>query len=411
MTEDPAIRALFGPAPSDVDLTASEVSINNGVVIAMLCLAAAAVILRFTARIALRNALMADDWAIIMALICIGASTGLSVAGGGTGSGKHIWSVTLEELMHLYTVSLATSPRTRYNPAKPTSIQFLFSYTFVYASSCTCTRLSILLFYRRVFSPLEATLRAALIFGTFLTLSYPIIIWVTMGNACKPVTYFWTQFSGTQGECININQFFLAAGILNMLNDFIILVIPFPRIIKLQMTARKKLAICCIMAVGIFVCVASIVRIHYLSIFMGAVDVTWLMGPVFIWSTIEPSVAVVCACLPHLAPLARLVHRSILSSHQSENSGMISRGLRGESGKERSTANISGGRGPTFDYGFDKMKRDAYDDQIGLTNYVTAGPNEGKNPSVESFSEGLGRDHTIAVQSGLMQSTSPRPAW
>ncbi|KAJ5253208.1 hypothetical protein N7489_003618 [Penicillium chrysogenum] len=61
MTEDPAIRALFGPAPSDVDLTASEVSINNGVVIAMLCLAVAAVILRFTARIALRNALIADD--------------------------------------------------------------------------------------------------------------------------------------------------------------------------------------------------------------------------------------------------------------------------------------------------------------------------------------------------------------
>jgi hypothetical protein len=90
---------------------------------------------------------------------------------------------------------------------------------------------------------------------------------------------------------------------------------------------------------------------------------------------------------------------------------MISRRLRGESGKERSTANISGGRGPTFDYGFDKMKRDALDDQIGLTNYVTAGRNEGKNPSVESFSEGLGHDHTIAVQSGFMQSTSPRPAW
>lgn len=141
---------------------------------------------------------------------------------------------------------------------------------------------------------------------------------------------------------------------------------------------------------------------------MGAVDVTWLMGPVFIWSTIEPSVAVVCACLPHLAPLARLLHRSILPSHQSENSGMISRRLRGESGKEHSTANTSGGRGPTFDYG---MKRDAYDDQIRLTNYVTAGPNEGKNPSVESVSEGLGHDHTIAVQSGFMQSTSPRPAW
>lgn len=69
MAEDPAIRTLFGQAPSDVDLTASDVSVNNGVVIAMLCLAAAAVILRFVARITLRNALMADDWSIIVALV------------------------------------------------------------------------------------------------------------------------------------------------------------------------------------------------------------------------------------------------------------------------------------------------------------------------------------------------------
>lgn len=72
-----------------------------------------------------------------------------------------------------------------------------------------------------------------------------------MGNACKPVSHFWTQFSGTKGECINVNQFFLALGILNMLNDFIILIIPFPRISRLQMTLRKKLAVCGIMAVGI----------------------------------------------------------------------------------------------------------------------------------------------------------------
>lgn len=98
----------------------------------------------------------------------------------------------------------------------------------------------------------------ALAFGSFLTLSYPIIIWVTMGNACKPVSHFWTQFSGTDGKCINVNRFFLTLGILNMLNDLIILIIPFPRIAQLQMTLRKESAICGIMAVGIlyvsFVC-------------------------------------------------------------------------------------------------------------------------------------------------------------
>lgn len=71
MTEDPAIRVVFGPAPTDVNLAASNVSVNNGAVIALLCLATVALILRFTARIILRNALMADDWAIIAALVSV----------------------------------------------------------------------------------------------------------------------------------------------------------------------------------------------------------------------------------------------------------------------------------------------------------------------------------------------------
>ncbi|PYH45564.1 uncharacterized protein BP01DRAFT_318878, partial [Aspergillus saccharolyticus JOP 1030-1] len=326
----------------------------------MLALAAVAVLLRFTARLVLRNALMADDWAIAAALLCISATTALSIAGGTSGAGKHIWSVTLEELMHLY--------------------RLLFSYTFIYASSCTCTRLSILFFYRRVFSPLKPLLKVALFFGTSMTLSYPIIVWVTMSNACKPLPYFWTQFSGTSGRCIDVDRFFLAAGILNMLNDFIVLVIPFPRIVKLQMSVEKKLAISGIMAVGIFVCVASIIRIWYLSVFMSSVDLTWLMGPVFIWSSIEPTVAVFCACMPHLAPLARLAHQSISSSSHSRRSNTDSAG---PSRNVASGINLKGTRfnpqGPRFDFGFEQLRKTANDDEIGLTNYVTTGRKVGQD--------------------------------
>lgn len=52
------------------------------------------------------------------------------------------------------------------------------------------------------------------------------------------------------GTCLDVAEFFIAAGILNMLNDFILLMIPFPRIAKLQMSTKKKLAIGGIMAVG-----------------------------------------------------------------------------------------------------------------------------------------------------------------
>ncbi|RAH79599.1 hypothetical protein BO86DRAFT_449542 [Aspergillus japonicus CBS 114.51] len=345
MVEDPAIHALFGPAPANVDLTASAVAVNNAAVIAMLVLAAVAVMLRFTARLVLRNALMADDWAIIAALLCIGATTGLSIGGGMTGAGKHIWFVTLEELMHLY--------------------RLLCSYTFIYAFSCTCTRLSILCFYWRVFSPLKPILKVALLFGAFLTLSYPIIVWVTMSNSCKP----------------------------------------------LQMSVQKKLAISGIMAVGVFVCVASIARIRYLSIFMSSTDLTWLMGPVFIWSSIEPSVAVVCACMPHLAPLARLAHRTLASSFHSRRSTTESSG-RPRKLPSGSRQGVQKGhrfsqRGPTFDFGFEQLKKTANDDEIGLTNYVTAGPNYmGKPSSIESVLEVDSRAQEIAVQSSFVQSSS-----
>ncbi|CAI7650212.1 unnamed protein product [Penicillium manginii] len=393
MAVDPAILAVFGPVSAGVDLAESHVSVNNGAVIAMLCLSTVAVILRFVARVTLRNALMADDWAIIIALACIGATTGISVAGSGTGSGRHIWAVSLDELMELY--------------------KLLFSYTFLYASSCTWTRISILFFYKRVFSPLEMYLKVALAIAVFLTISYPIVIWVTMSTACKPASHFWTQFSGTEGKCIGVNKFFLALGIINMMNDIIILVIPFPRIIRLQMSARKKIAICAIMAVGIFACVASIVRIYYLHVFTNAIDVTWLMGPVFIWSTIEPSVAMVCACLPHLAPLARLARQTIFTSLHSQKSKTGDSGrphhTLDRSGQEPQRKLIFGSAGVKFDYGLAQMKRDANDDEIGLTNYVTTNPNHTKNSSVESVSDYYHRDHTIRVQSSFAQAETSRP--
>lgn len=145
---------------------------------------------------------------------------------------------------------------------------------------------------------------------------------------------------------------------------------------------------------------------------MKAIDVTWLMGPVFIWSTIEPSVAIVCACLPHLAPLARLAGQSVFSSVDSQKtttatSGRLRR-LHSESGEGPQKNTLFGSRGPTFDYGLDQMKRSAHDDEIGLTNYITVNPKGGEHPSIESLSDDHPHDHSIAVQSSFVQSTSQR---
>lgn len=125
---------------------------------------------------------------------------------------------------------------------------------------------------------------------------------------------------------------------------------------------------------------------------MDSTDLTWMMGPVFIWSTIEPSIAVVCACMPHLAPLVQLASKSILSSHKTE--------------ERKTDLNGTPGLTPRFD-GFDKMRND---DEIGLTNYVITGDRT-KNTSTESVSEDLHHDHSIAVNSWIEQSSCTRPSF
>ncbi|KAJ6130756.1 hypothetical protein N7512_003536 [Penicillium capsulatum] len=359
MTMDPSIRAYFGEPPAGIDLTESRVGVNNGAVIAMLSLAVVAVLLRFMARSALRNGFKADDWLAIGSLLFLGCSASLSIAGGEVDAGKHVWIVTKEKLELIY--------------------KYLFAYTFTYAACCTCTRLSILFFYHRVFSPMEPWLKWITLFGWFLTITYPISMWVTMATSCQPVPYFWTQYTGGKGTCINETKFFLATAVINMLSDFIICLIPIPRIAQLQMKPKKKFAICAILAVGLFACFASVVRIYYISIFMRGPDATWDMGPVFIWSTIEPAIALACACMPHLTPLAKAAHQSVVSSFSTQKSKFSSsssssskphvyhRSGSSRSGPGARRSIVFGSRGPTFE------SRTEAEDEIGLTNCVEVG--------------------------------------
>lgn len=51
------------------------------------------------------------------------------------------------------------------------------------------------------------------------------------------------------------------------------------------------------------VCAISIVRLHYITFFKNSIDVTWTISSVYVWSTLEPCIAIICACLPALQPV------------------------------------------------------------------------------------------------------------
>jgi hypothetical protein len=45
-----------------------------------------------------------------------------------------------------------------------------------------------------------------------------------------------------------------------------------------------------------------------------SLDITWIMGDVFIWSSVEPCTGIVCACLPTLQPLLKSTLKHNLGS-------------------------------------------------------------------------------------------------
>lgn len=122
----------------------------------------------------------------------------------------------------------------------------------MYAAAVSSTKISILFFYYRIFRK-----NAGLCFlvslgvGSFMAAAYPIVVWTTMATACQPASYFWERFTGAAGGCrVQISSFFLALGVINMINDIIVLLIPIPQIWKLQMSVEKRLGVIGVLALG-----------------------------------------------------------------------------------------------------------------------------------------------------------------
>ncbi|KAF1950214.1 hypothetical protein CC80DRAFT_539845 [Byssothecium circinans] len=101
---------------------------------------------------------------------------------------------------------------------------------------------------------------------------------------------------------------FLALLYTDVIADVVILVLPIPMVISVQLPLKRKLAVIGMLMLGAAVCAISITRViatyaiaeEYVK---HPNDVIYYTAPVFFWTNIELSLAVVCACLPTLRPI------------------------------------------------------------------------------------------------------------
>ncbi|KAH7563039.1 hypothetical protein BM1_00086 [Bipolaris maydis] len=119
--------------------------------------------------------------------------------------------------------------------------------------------------------------------------------------------------------------------IVNMVTDFLILLIPIKPVLGLQINWVRKTYLIVVMCMGLGVCIISAVRLDML---VGGRhdwrDITWKMATIAYLSTIETSLGIMCACIPALRPLMRRVLPNMLgSSAKDTTNGAMRYGSRG----------------------------------------------------------------------------------
>ncbi|KAF4445620.1 hypothetical protein F53441_10684 [Fusarium austroafricanum] len=328
MEVDPFVLAIFGPPPEGLDLSANVQGKNAAVVLTLLFISAFFLAGRIVIRTQQVYGLSGDDYAILVSwvFVCATAALVVVVQASQSGAGRHVWALKIDDLVEV--------------------TKLVYVYSFFFAAAVFTTKVSILLFYRRVFSRGGLSFRIAFWFTVALVVAYPVIFIFTMGFCCTPVSHYWTQFKGTKGSCIDVGRFFTVLAIVNLLTNVMVLLIPVPEVLKLQMSKQKKGAVFAILGLGGLVCIASAVRVYYLDEFSRAPDKTWAMGTVAIWSSVEPSMGIVSACLPSFNAFVRYVRH------------------RGSSGDRRSSYHASNAG---------KGNRLRFDDEIALRSQAVGG--------------------------------------
>lgn len=195
-------------------------------------------------------------------------------------------------------------------------------YTFVVCF----TKISILLLYLRIFPKTVGSLwfryTVWSLIGVCAAANTAFVLSIIF--QCDPVVGAYKAWDGTvEAKCFNNNAQIIAMAGINILLDLLVFFLPVPKLVKLEISTRKKIGVCLTFMTGLFVTIVSIVRLVKFIQHYDSANITWDFVPIGNWSQFEVNVGIWCACMP---ALARLIKRFWVEVLGQKLSSYFSRG-------------------------------------------------------------------------------------
>ncbi|KAF1952215.1 hypothetical protein CC80DRAFT_495554 [Byssothecium circinans] len=231
-----------------------------------------------------------DDWCIFGAWVLSIACTLGIVYGYVHGTlGVHVWELS--------------GNNTNFSSHMNTAV------TVMYSPMLGLAKMSLLILYLKL-SPVRL-FRLAVYVAMFINFGATIGIMFPLIFACNPVKRNF-DIRIKEGSCIDRAALFIATAVLNMVIDIILLFLPVPMVINLQMSGPKKISLLAIFGVGSITVITSGVRLVLLLPMLKNPDRSWAITYPGIWSLIESSLVVITGAMPTMRQFLRHIAPGVL---------------------------------------------------------------------------------------------------
>ncbi|KAF4472899.1 integral membrane [Fusarium albosuccineum] len=191
-------------------------------------------------------------------------------------------------------------------------LQSLLATVIAYSFTQITVKISIVVQYRRILISKGAQrlfnwlLTWLSVYGLFCVLSSIITCW--------PIAKYWND--SIPGGCIDRSILHYVLASVNIINDILVLIAPWPFLNKLLLGRKAKMALIGVFGCGIFVCIVTMVRLHSLYVNNSApIDQQPVKGvDIALWSGLEINVAIMCASVSTLRLLFTWMFHSLAST-------------------------------------------------------------------------------------------------
>ncbi|KAL3459190.1 hypothetical protein BJX64DRAFT_291443 [Aspergillus heterothallicus] len=248
--------------------------------------------------------------------------------------------------------------------------KFLLASSLVYIYAVGFPKLAIVVLYISSFSSHRPSKIICYVTGLALCLS--IAANTAAGFAiCRPLHALWD--GGIADHCFNINAWFRYGRVVNIVSDVVMLVLPIPHVVKLNLRPGVKVAVLFTFLLGSVGLVASIIGFTRISTTNAVADNTWSAAQIFLWSVVEIGMYHVAACMIAYLPLGKWIWGKMRPEPVEKVDAFASNGVREYMARRRVDVRTPMGDYQDYRMGFVEDERGSFGSGSGETVFVKVG--------------------------------------